>query len=226
MSIIIRLQHLPWSADAADVREFFRGLIIPEGGVHIVGGRDGDVFVQFSSDEDARLAMKNDGKRLKDSKIKLLLSSQKEMQKVIEKARSDYAAGLVTPNFDSRAAAASDDEEESGDKKRAVGRRSRSRSGSKERRHRLHKAFYCIICHCQKFPFGDRQVFISLVRLRQIFKSFFARFSHHVQRNAPNANTAPQAIHQATNFQAQQAAVPGVMAQFAAPLQYQAPLQP
>lgn len=47
MSVIIRLQNLPWSANAADIRQFFHGLSIPEGGVHIVGGQLGDAFIAF-----------------------------------------------------------------------------------------------------------------------------------------------------------------------------------
>lgn len=49
MSVIIRLQNLPWSANAADIRMFFKGLLIPEGGVHIVGGEQGDAFIAFGS---------------------------------------------------------------------------------------------------------------------------------------------------------------------------------
>lgn len=122
MSIIIRLQRLSWSASAADVREFFRGLIIPEGGVHIVGGRDGDAFIAFSSDEDARLAMKQDGKRLKEQKIKLLLSSRQEMQKVIEKARGDFASSQHETSVD-----------DDGSRRKRRLSVSRSRSGSRER---------------------------------------------------------------------------------------------
>lgn len=47
MSVIIRLQNLPWSANAADIRGYFQGLSIPEGGVHIVGGEEGDAFIAF-----------------------------------------------------------------------------------------------------------------------------------------------------------------------------------
>jgi RNA-binding protein 12 len=47
MSVIIRLQNLPWSANALDIRQFFNGLAIPEGGVHIVGGEQGDAFIAF-----------------------------------------------------------------------------------------------------------------------------------------------------------------------------------
>lgn len=89
MSVIIRLQHLPWSASAADIRAFFTGMAIPEGGVHIVGGRDGDAFIAFASDEDARQAMRQDGRRIQDARIKLLLSSRLEMQRVIDRAKGD-----------------------------------------------------------------------------------------------------------------------------------------
>lgn len=51
MNVIIRLQNLPWSANATDIRNFFKGpdghLRIPEGGVHIVGGENGDAFIAF-----------------------------------------------------------------------------------------------------------------------------------------------------------------------------------
>ena len=96
MSVIIRLQNLPWSANALDIRQYFRGLSIPEGGVHIVGGEQGDAFIAFSTDEDARQAMMLDGGKIKEVKIKLLLSSRAEMQKVIELARQQ---SLTLQNF-------------------------------------------------------------------------------------------------------------------------------
>jgi hypothetical protein len=40
-----------------DIRQFFKGLNIPPGGVHIIGGEKGDAFIAFVSDEDARRAM-------------------------------------------------------------------------------------------------------------------------------------------------------------------------
>lgn len=82
MSVIIRLQNLPLTANSIDIRSFFRGLSIPDGGVHIVGGKDGDAFIAFSSDEDARQAMALTGSSLQDSPVKLLLSSRTEMFKV------------------------------------------------------------------------------------------------------------------------------------------------
>ncbi|XP_053663832.1 putative uncharacterized protein DDB_G0289263 [Anopheles marshallii] len=87
MSVIIRLQNLPLAANASDVRSFFKGLSIPDGGVHIVGGARGDAFIAFSTDEDARQAMSLNGGYIKNGPISLLLSSRTEMQKVIEQAR-------------------------------------------------------------------------------------------------------------------------------------------
>lgn len=93
MSIIIRLQNLPWSANSVDIRKFFQGLSIPDGGVHIVGGEKGDAFIAFASDEDARQAMSRDGGVIREASIKLFLSSRNEMQRVIEQARSGIVAG-------------------------------------------------------------------------------------------------------------------------------------
>ncbi|KAH8303796.1 hypothetical protein KR018_006003 [Drosophila ironensis] len=92
MSVIIRLQNLPWTANARDIRNFFSGLSIPEGGVHIIGGEMGDAFIAFSTDEDARCAMLKDREKLMEIQVRLLLSSRAEMQKVIETARSGAAA--------------------------------------------------------------------------------------------------------------------------------------
>lgn len=97
MSVIIRLQNLPWSANALDIRQFFNGLSIPEGGVHIVGGELGDAFIAFSTDEDARQAFNHNGGKIKEIQVKLMLSSRTEMQKVIEAARNPLAAFMQQP---------------------------------------------------------------------------------------------------------------------------------
>ena len=93
-TIIIRLQNLPLSAKAADIREFFGDLKIPKGSVNIVGGTMGDAFIGFSSDEDARIAMLLDGRSLHNSKIHLMLSSRREMEQVI----ADAQAQAVKPS--------------------------------------------------------------------------------------------------------------------------------
>jgi len=96
--VIIRLQNLPLEARSIDIRRFFEGLVIPDGGVHIIGGERGDAFIAFQSDEDARQAMARDGYLLCSSKIKLFLSSKTEMQNVIAAARNPVAAAAAAPS--------------------------------------------------------------------------------------------------------------------------------
>ncbi|ESO89761.1 hypothetical protein LOTGIDRAFT_124453, partial [Lottia gigantea] len=80
MSVIIRLQGLPWTASSLDIRNFFQGLSIPPGGVHIIGGNKGEAFIAFSTDEDARKAMMFNFTPLNGSVMQLFLSSKSEMQ--------------------------------------------------------------------------------------------------------------------------------------------------
>ncbi|GFR70020.1 RNA-binding protein 12B [Elysia marginata] len=96
MSVIIRLQGLPWTASAMNIRHFFSGLSIPAGGVHIIGGDGGDAFIAFSSDDDARMAMKKNMCCLNDTPIQLFLSSKAEMQSVIDAARSGVSSQAVS----------------------------------------------------------------------------------------------------------------------------------
>uniref|UniRef100_A0A8C4RAC0 RNA binding motif protein 12 n=1 Tax=Eptatretus burgeri TaxID=7764 RepID=A0A8C4RAC0_EPTBU len=93
MAVVIRLQGLPMVAGTMDIRHFFSGLTIPDGGVHIVGGDLGEAFVMFATDEDARIGMMRSGGTIKTSKISLLLSSKTEMQNVIEQSRRRYEVG-------------------------------------------------------------------------------------------------------------------------------------
>ncbi|RTG81671.1 uncharacterized protein DC041_0001245 [Schistosoma bovis] len=88
MSVIIRLQNLPISANASNIRRFFSGLSIPEGGVHIVGGTEGDAFIAFATDEDARKAMLLDRQTINGASVRLFLSSKAEMQSIIESAKT------------------------------------------------------------------------------------------------------------------------------------------
>ncbi|CAJ0578096.1 unnamed protein product, partial [Mesorhabditis spiculigera] len=76
-AIIVRLKGLPLSARAADVRTFFTGLRIPEGGVHIVGGPEGDCFIAFSNDEDARQAFQKDRQPLHGDEVICFLKISK-----------------------------------------------------------------------------------------------------------------------------------------------------
>ncbi|XP_078274705.1 RNA-binding protein 12-like isoform X1 [Rhinoraja longicauda] len=95
MAVVIRLQGLPIVAGTMDIRHFFSGLTIPDGGVHIVGGELGEAFIVFSTDEDARLGMMRGGGTIKGSKVSLLLSSKTEMQNMIELSRRRFETGNV-----------------------------------------------------------------------------------------------------------------------------------
>lgn len=83
MAVVIRLQGLRITAGSEDIRNFFTGLKIPDGGVHIIGGELEEAFIIFASDEDARRAMSRSGGCIKGSPVNLLLSSKAEMQKVL-----------------------------------------------------------------------------------------------------------------------------------------------
>ncbi|KAM9859835.1 copine-1 isoform 1-T1 [Aulostomus maculatus] len=96
MAVVIRLQGLPIVAGTMDIRHFFSGLTIPDGGVHIVGGEHGEAFIVFATDEDARLGMMRTGGSIKGSKVSLLLSSKTEMQNMIELSRRRFEAGAGT----------------------------------------------------------------------------------------------------------------------------------
>uniref|UniRef100_A0A8C6SZ92 RRM domain-containing protein n=1 Tax=Neogobius melanostomus TaxID=47308 RepID=A0A8C6SZ92_9GOBI len=97
MAVVIRLQGLPIVAGTMDIRHFFSGLTIPDGGVHIVGGDHGEAFIVFGTDEDARLGMMRTGGAIKGSKVSLLLSSKTEMQNMIELSRRRFEAPPETP---------------------------------------------------------------------------------------------------------------------------------
>ncbi|KAH7972798.1 hypothetical protein HPB52_017272 [Rhipicephalus sanguineus] len=141
MSIIIRLQNLPWVANSLDIRRYFQGLNIPEGGVHIVGGEKGDAFIAFSSDEDARQAMERDGGKLKEVRVKLLLSSRAEMQRVIDQARAQHAAPPPVKKEEQRRRPSPDDRSRRPPRDRSPRRRSsrRDRSHSRTPPHRRDK---------------------------------------------------------------------------------------
>uniref|UniRef100_G3UBK7 RNA binding motif protein 12B n=1 Tax=Loxodonta africana TaxID=9785 RepID=G3UBK7_LOXAF len=89
MAVVIRLLGLPFIAGPVDIRHFFKGLTIPDGGVHIIGGEVGEAFIIFATDEDARRAISRSGGLIKDSYVELFLSSKAEMQKTIEMKRTD-----------------------------------------------------------------------------------------------------------------------------------------
>ncbi|XP_054629080.1 RNA binding motif protein 12Bb [Dunckerocampus dactyliophorus] len=86
MAVVIRLQGLRITAGSQEIRKFFTGLKIPDGGVHIIGGEREEAFIIFASDEDARRAMTRSGGQIRGGRVTLLLSSKTEMQSLLEKS--------------------------------------------------------------------------------------------------------------------------------------------
>lgn len=97
MTIILRLQGLDENAGAEDIRTFFKRLHIPEGGVYIVGGHLRMAFIAFTTDKDARRAMRNSGKSLKGSKVTLKKSSMNELEHVLKSIMKRKKSSTTKP---------------------------------------------------------------------------------------------------------------------------------
>lgn len=80
MTIILRLQGLDAKAGTEDIRNFFKCLFIPKGGVYIVGGSLREAFIAFTTERDGQLAMQHTGDLLKGSVVTLHLSSMAELE--------------------------------------------------------------------------------------------------------------------------------------------------
>ncbi|XP_053343914.1 RNA binding motif protein 12Ba [Clarias gariepinus] len=84
MAVIVRLHGLNIKAGSEDIRKFFHGLPIPEGGVHITGGKMGEAFIIFSSERAGQLAMLYSGKQLRGSTVTLYKSNITEFKNSLE----------------------------------------------------------------------------------------------------------------------------------------------
>ncbi|XP_063780170.1 RNA-binding protein 12B-A-like [Pseudophryne corroboree] len=84
MSLTVRLEGLSSSASSRDIRGYFSGLEIPLGGVTVIGGKRGEAFVNFIKWDDARQAILQTGRPLKDSTIHVSLSSREEMERALQ----------------------------------------------------------------------------------------------------------------------------------------------
>ncbi|XP_055066493.2 RNA binding motif protein 12Ba [Misgurnus anguillicaudatus] len=82
--VVLRLQGLNTEAGSEDIRRFFHGLHIPEGGVHITGGEMGEAFIIFKTEGEAQQAMHRSGKLLRGSSISLYISSVAELKQKME----------------------------------------------------------------------------------------------------------------------------------------------
>lgn len=79
MVVVIRLLGFFFIAGFVDIRYFFTGLIIFDGGVYIIGGEIGEVFIIFVIDEDVRRVISRLGGFIKDLFVEFFFSSKVEM---------------------------------------------------------------------------------------------------------------------------------------------------
>lgn len=84
MSVTLRLLGLSKRAGSYDIRNFFDGLDIPEGGVHIIGGPDGEAFVDVATWDNAYQALQMSGQRIRDSIIQISVVTSEEKQQAVE----------------------------------------------------------------------------------------------------------------------------------------------
>ncbi|XP_040210587.1 RNA-binding protein 12B-like [Rana temporaria] len=84
MSVTLRLEGLSRRANSNDIRKFFVGLDVPQGGVSITGGPDGEAFVDVATWDNAYQALQMSGQQIKNSIIKISVVSTEEKQQALE----------------------------------------------------------------------------------------------------------------------------------------------
>ncbi|XP_068425705.1 RNA binding motif protein 12Ba [Clinocottus analis] len=97
MTIILRLQGLDVKAGTKDIRTFFEGLHIPDGGVYIVGGRLREAFIAFTTERNAQLAMRYTDRFLKGSKVILQISSMAELEQKLKSSLKRKKPSPIQP---------------------------------------------------------------------------------------------------------------------------------
>lgn len=84
--MLIHMKNLPEDVESINIREFFHGLSIPNGGVHIAS--DDDAFVKFSLTQDILQATEYDGRKLLGQPITVLLCTEDEKEDIIKNIRA------------------------------------------------------------------------------------------------------------------------------------------
>lgn len=95
--VVLRLVGLTDEAESEDIREFFHGLRIPQGAVHIIGGKLGEAFILFTSERDGQLAMRRSGNVLKGSRVALHFSSVAELKQKLTLSLKQNATTTEPP---------------------------------------------------------------------------------------------------------------------------------
>jgi hypothetical protein len=92
MVFIIHCTNLSDTAEAADVRRFFAPLDIPVGGVHILGGSDGDVYVAFATLAQAQAASLRHGEMLCGQRLTVAMSSERALDEHMRRMQEEINA--------------------------------------------------------------------------------------------------------------------------------------
>ena len=104
MPYIVRCTNLSDEAEAADVRNFFNGLTIPVGNEHIIGGREGVVYVGFSTLACQQAAILYSGRTLCGRKLTVRESNENElrehMQRVANGEDSDHEGSSGADSYE------------------------------------------------------------------------------------------------------------------------------
>uniref|UniRef100_A0A0N4ZY41 RRM domain-containing protein n=1 Tax=Parastrongyloides trichosuri TaxID=131310 RepID=A0A0N4ZY41_PARTI len=108
---VLRLSNVPFSAKASDIRGLFEGITIPIGFIIIVGGPSNDVFVKFSSDEDAEKAKNMNfsihgttvSKEVTDVRtMSTIVNFVKDMALKVEQGKSSISSNGIIENQEKR----------------------------------------------------------------------------------------------------------------------------
>ncbi|KAM5158400.1 uncharacterized protein ACMZJ9_009692 [Mantella aurantiaca] len=84
MSVTLRLEGLSKKADCYDIRKFFVGLDILQGGIDIIGGSEGEAFVDVATWDNAYQALQMSDPKIRDSVVKISVISSEEKQQALE----------------------------------------------------------------------------------------------------------------------------------------------
>jgi RNA recognition motif-containing protein len=98
--VCIRMRGLPYSAKVENIQQFFDGLAIKDGGIHLMTGGDGrpsgEAYVQFETPEDNSKAMEKNKESMGGRYVELFEEKQSVMANAIGRTHSKLPAGPAT----------------------------------------------------------------------------------------------------------------------------------
>ena len=81
---VIKLRGLPWSVTLEDISTFLSGIVVPNGGIHLMNGINGRpsglAYVELSTEEDQAEALRRDKQSIGGRYIDVFACSQTELQ--------------------------------------------------------------------------------------------------------------------------------------------------